>query len=390
MKDLILLTPTNVIGVGAVKVLESNLVKVSLYGEDAHGFIADALPADQFEINHHREFNSYISDFTSDLKISRLHLEKKMCVPENELVEQIKIIDTLSRCSDFVFVEAVELHEWSCLLLRDDYHPPKNNVFWLVPGIVSGHNETVITWHHWLNVMQQLYRPLAELLGKIDTTNKKPLWFDALLGRPSAPRQFIVNQIKRNNIDANVIKSIRNTQLSGAHQDSEIIWEPGCNVVIPRDESEPWYSILYANVEFHGQRMTFSQTLPLSVYTQTAYSVLSETGYSNSVIMLTEKSAKMMLASRIFVSFGSKGHLEHLRSIGFRTFNSVFDESYDLIDNDRDRWKSAWNTLTWLCQQDQQSISTQSQEILQHNYNHMLSTNWRQPVVESIKRKLKI
>lgn len=362
------------------------MTNVSLYGADRHGFLTRSLANNQHKIKYHVNFQDYIDDVWADLKISCLCLEKKMLVPENELVEQIKIIDTLSQNSDFVFVETIELHAWSCLLLRDDYHPPKNNVYWLVPGIVPGHDDEVITWHFWLDHMQKLYQPLAGLLDKIDITATKPLWFDALLGRLSKPRQFIIDKIKKNNIGANVIQNIRKPRLTESDPDCPLIWEPGCEVL--EGSTKPWY--LYTNVNFYGQHMIFGQTLPLSIHEKTAYSVLSETGHSNSVIMLTEKSAKMMLAKRIFISFGSKGHLAYLRSIGFRTFDSVFDESYDQIDYDMDRWHAAWDTLIWLCQQDQQSIMNRAQEILQHNYKHMFLVDWHQSVIESIKRKLKI
>ena len=40
-----------------------------------------------------------------------------------------------------------------------------------------------------------------------------------------------------------------------------------------------------------------------------------------------------MMSSKPFIVLGSKHFLKNLRSIGFKTFHPVIDESYDLLDN---------------------------------------------------------
>lgn len=359
-------------------------MKISIFGSDLGGIFNEILLDSENSVEWYNNLDHYICS-SADVKIFLAELEKKMILSEQELLDQSKLIHTASTHSDFVFVRSIELNAGSCHLLRDDYRSIKDNVYWLVPGTVPGHEKNIIAWHSWLQLMQYIYRPLLPLLDAVDSNSTKPLLFDALLGRRSEPRLFVIDQIEKHGIKSKVISSIRSQEPSKLmlDQNPDFVWEPGCKLLDRPDNV--W---LYGEVEFHGQRMPFGYTLPLSVHQQTAYSVLSETEHSNSVIFLTEKTAKIMLCQRIFVSFGSRGYLKYLQSLGFRTFDSFMDESYDQIEDSQQRWQAAWDQLLWLCEQDQQCIIAQARDILLHNYHHMISTDWRKSVVDQVKKVL--
>jgi hypothetical protein len=51
----------------------------------------------------------------------------------------------------------------------------------------------------------------------------------------------------------------------------------------------------------------------------------------------SEKTFKPLAIGHPFISFGGKGQLHHLRSMGFLTFNDWWDETYDEIDDWMDR-----------------------------------------------------
>lgn len=361
-------------------------MNISIIGNDINGCFREIFSDNQHSVHWHNNLDQFATT-PANVKIFLIGLEKKMFLSESELQEQRDLIHTASECSDFVFVSTIELHQHSCHLLREDYCPPRDNVYWLVPGTVAGHEKHIIARHAWLQLMQYIYRPLLPMLDTIDVDTVKPLWFDALLGRRSLPRLFVTDQINQCQINSKVIHSIRSEEPSTLmlDQNPDFVWEPGCKLLDRPDNV--W---LYGEVEFHGQRMPFGHTLPLSVHQQTAYSVLSETEYSNQVIFLTEKTAKVMLCRRIFVSFGSRGYLKYLQSLGFRTFDSFMDESYDLIEDSQQRWQAAWAQLMWLCNQDQQCIIAQARDILLHNYHHMISTDWRKPMVNGIKQILNL
>lgn len=63
------------------------------------------------------------------------------------------------------------------------------------------------------------------------------------------------------------------------------------------------------------------------------YSVVTETEISHDSIFLTEKTYKPILNLHPFIIWGNPSSLKYLRSIGYKTFPNMFDESYDLEKN---------------------------------------------------------
>ena len=46
-------------------------------------------------------------------------------------------------------------------------------------------------------------------------------------------------------------------------------------------------------------------------------------------MFITEKTFKPIIANQVFIIIGPRGILKKLRSLGFKTFDKFFDESYD-------------------------------------------------------------
>mgnify|MGYP005989572871 CR=1 FL=1 len=58
-------------------------------------------------------------------------------------------------------------------------------------------------------------------------------------------------------------------------------------------------------------------------------------------VFLTEKTFKPIKHSQMFIIFGAQGSLQLLRDMGYKTFDHVLDNKYDLIENTTERWKTA-------------------------------------------------
>lgn len=82
-------------------------------------------------------------------------------------------------------------------------------------------------------------------------------------------------------------------------------------------------------------------------YADTVCSIVSETNDNDYEVFMTEKIWKPIMAQHVFVVHGNHLYLQKLREMGFRTFNSYFDESYDL---ERDPDKKI-EKLVALCKQ---------------------------------------
>jgi hypothetical protein len=69
-------------------------------------------------------------------------------------------------------------------------------------------------------------------------------------------------------------------------------------------------------------------------YYRSKVNIITETNLNESEIHLTEKTWKAIYLGVPFVISASKNHLKTLRDMGFKTFNSVINESYDEMTGD--------------------------------------------------------
>jgi hypothetical protein len=113
----------------------------------------------------------------------------------------------------------------------------------------------------------------------------------------------------------------------------------------------------------------------LSLFDESAESLLylvTETVATGQRLHLTEKTFKPIALGMPFVIVGTKGSLEYLRSYGFRTFEGIWDESYDL-EEDEVRIKRIASLLTSLDElsvEAKQDLFEMCHEVIEHNWNH--------------------
>ena len=120
-----------------------------------------------------------------------------------------------------------------------------------------------------------------------------------------------------------------------------------------------------------------SDLLDPGIYNQTLYTAMIETTIHNDFAMFSEKEAKPIIAKRPFVIFGSKGQLRAFRSLGFKTFEPIIDESYDDIDDKRERWQKVLDSMMMLTNSDHREVYAELSAVLEHNKNHFENTNWK-------------
>jgi hypothetical protein len=199
----------------------------------------------------------------------------------------------------------------------------------------------------------------------------KPLYFDALLGRKKLHRDLAYNFIQSHIANFGVTTYINNHHLDVGPTDSKKwIWENDGVTV----SAVPKFTVEY--VDYYGMNVRLSQIVPLSVYNQTAYSLIAETNFHNNYVFFTEKTVKPILGRRLFIMLGNRFSLRRLKELGFKTFSDIIDESYDDVELVEQRMNKALEQLEWLCRQPQEKILEQCLPIVEHNYNHMMTTDW--------------
>jgi len=128
-------------------------------------------------------------------------------------------------------------------------------------------------------------------------------------------------------------------------------------------------------INFAGETDHPMHSCWLSLFDQCAESLLylvTETVATGRRHHLTEKTFKPIAMGMPFVIVGTKGSLEYLRSYGFRTFEGIWDESYDLAEDDVriERIASLLRSLDELSPEGKQDLFDQCQEVIEHNWNH--------------------
>jgi hypothetical protein len=101
--------------------------------------------------------------------------------------------------------------------------------------------------------------------------------------------------------------------------------------------------------------------------------VVTETVFYHNKLHLTEKIFKPIVSKQPFMLLAAPGNLEYLRSYGFKTFDSIIDESYDnIVDNDL-RTEAVVDQLHWYCNltpDEKNSIIQQLAPIIDYNFHH--------------------
>lgn len=84
----------------------------------------------------------------------------------------------------------------------------------------------------------------------------------------------------------------------------------------------------------NGGYIDFTEAYDLGPkYNQVFCDIVCETVHNGQTFAFTEKIARCWMTKTPFLVFGPKNYLGNLRKLGFRTFTSFWDESYDTYEN---------------------------------------------------------
>jgi hypothetical protein len=101
--------------------------------------------------------------------------------------------------------------------------------------------------------------------------------------------------------------------------------------------------------------------------------IVTETVFYYNKLHLTEKIFKPIASKQPFMLLAAPGNLAYLKSYGFRTFDSVIDESYDLIQDNDLRIEAVVKQLHWYCNLtpgEKTDVIQQLHPIIEYNFHH--------------------
>lgn len=222
-----------------------------------------------------------------------------------------------------------------------------------------------------------IYRPwwAFNLLrfNKFQTTyhTNKPFQFDALLGARRPHRDYVMISFQKNNmLDSSIVTYrdiFKGHQVSDFCQQFET--EAGVNLNYPYVSPNLKTEWEVADKLTHS----ISPVVPWKIYKNTNYTILCETLADGNTFFLSEKPTKSLYAKRIFVPFSTPNYLKNMQALGFETFSEIFDESFDSIINPIARWKSAFDQVLYLNNQNADILYAKVAPRLEHNHNLLVN-----------------
>lgn len=205
--------------------------------------------------------------------------------------------------------------------------------------------------------------------------------FDILLGRPKPYRQLLYDRFKQGNHVVTYLGGTENQSLDTCGP-QQFIWP---DLVTAPDHGVFWTA---DKVSMQGRNIALSQVVPMNIYSQSKFTLVTETQVDNDHSFFTEKVVKPLLAKRIFLVCSGQHYLRNLRHIGFKTFAPVIDESYDEVESLELRISMIEEQMQKLAASDAVQLYESCRPVLEHNQTLLLSTAWQHDLIQRIAKVL--
>jgi hypothetical protein len=324
----------------------------------------------QYNISTHEQHIVFLIQPTDSIRAERMHetvwhdqIKKLVSLP----IQCVWVVDELFTISRIL--------DWICTFSNLLIVTPGQNTFGML-------HYPWVTWQHWLQDAVDVYKhpTMQNYVNTLDSKKLKPQLFDVLLGGERPYRTLLHDWIEQDPVlSSQTIMSY----YGGNTTRPKIISEPGIVV----NQNQP---ITHTGIRCHLDDVTtrFAVIPPVSVYQQTAYSVVTETNAQHNYIFFTEKIARVMVCRRMFIAVSSYKYLHYLRESGFKTFGNIINESYDLEVDDVRRWRMAFEQMQQLAKMDQSWVLEQIQPIVEHNLQVLMNTDWHKKMSNNVNQIL--
>lgn len=234
------------------------------------------------------------------------------------------------------------------------------------------------------NIVEYTENKHAQTIAAMDYKAHRPYEFLFLNGRLRPHRKALIDGLK----DAGLLTHALWTNL-GSHVELGFTSSLSTFKTEPIRLLPPEYEIerardrltpdLYTNGGFIKHQL-FGNTWGDAIvnprcYTDTWFSLVTETIYDYPHTFRTEKIYKPILMAHPFVVAANRGYLRDLRAAGFQTFDSVIDENYDQIDCPSVRLERIIATVRYISQGGAAHFWEATRDICKYNQQHLIEHN---------------
>lgn len=194
----------------------------------------------------------------------------------------------------------------------------------------------------------------------------KSLSFVSVHGQPRPHRIEFQNQLMNRTNHRNFILKLDGIDYGQDSSDWDFIKKS-------QNESLPAiFADKFKNYQ-EGQKAQY-QSYPFKIYNQAYFQIVLETDFSNqNQFFLTEKTIRVLMSGQPFVILATPEFLKFLHKLGFRTYNSLWNEGYDSIINEQDRIQAAVDLCLHLEHFDWYKHKQKLIDIANHNRSQFLN-----------------
>jgi uncharacterized protein YggL (DUF469 family) len=115
-----------------------------------------------------------------------------------------------------------------------------------------------------------------------------------------------------------------------------------------------------------------------AAYIDTYFSMVTETIYDYPHTFRTEKIWKPMIMGHPFVVAANRGYYKDLHAAGFKTFGHLIDETFDQIDDPKDRANKIVDVVADICYNGAASFLEAARSVCKYNYQQLREHNRRE------------
>lgn len=135
---------------------------------------------------------------------------------------------------------------------------------------------------------------------------------------------------------------------------------------------------------------SINDTIISDIYNNIDFAVVTESMINSGqdVVFITEKIFKPIANKKPFIVLGDKGTLAYMRKLGYKTFDFLINEDYDVL-NSKDRIIAVAKEIERLCNVDFKKYKNKINEVTEHNYQVLLDSTRYLPYINDVVNFLK-
>lgn len=236
------------------------------------------------------------------------------------------------------------------------------------------------------NIVEYLENLRAhESVPRLRHTVQKPFDFVMLNGRLRPHRKAMIDTLRERNLLDRALWTNLNAQVEMGFTSSLVVsqTEP-IRLLPPQYEIEralPNMATAYQHsfAKHHLFANTWGDAIVNpEAYIDSYFSLVTETIFDYPHTFRTEKIWKPMIMEHPFVAVANCGFYRDLRAAGFKTFDSLIDESFDSIEDSQQRLDRIVDIVEDICYNGAASFWASAVDICKYNYQHLREHNQRE------------